>query len=151
MRTVNTAVIRAPLERVFRAAAEVERWPEFLGHYRSVRFLEKREGGGRVEMSAWRRFGPIPWPTWWVSEMSVHPTEPAVRYRHVGGITTGMDVVWRFRNDGTGVTVEIVHEWDGPRWPLIGRFAANAVIGPVFIHHIAGHTLAGVKGRAEAT
>jgi ribosome-associated toxin RatA of RatAB toxin-antitoxin module len=150
MRTVDTIRIHAPLARVFGAAAGVERWPEFLPHYRWVRFLERRDDGGRVAMSAWRRFGPFPWPTWWVSEMSVHPDEPAVRYRHVGGITKGMDVVWRFREEDGGVEVEIVHEWPGPRWPLIGGPAANLVIGPVFIHHIASRTLAGVKRLAES-
>jgi hypothetical protein len=40
-----------------------------------------------------------------------------------------------------------VHEWDGPRWPLIRRPAAEWVIGPVFVHGIASRTLAGI-GRA---
>ena len=47
--------------------------------------------------------------------------------------------------------VTIVHEWSGPAWPLIGSIAANLVIGPVFIHYIAGRTLAGVKQEAERT
>jgi len=38
--------MRAPAERVFRAAQDVERWPEILPHYRRVRFLERRPGGG---------------------------------------------------------------------------------------------------------
>ena len=44
----------------------------------------------------------------------------------------------------------IVHEWDGPRWPLIGRAAAAWVIGPVFIHGIASRTLAGIRREVEA-
>ena len=35
------------------------------------------------------------------------------------------------------------------RWPLIGVFAATAVIGPVFIHGIASRTLAGLARVAE--
>jgi hypothetical protein len=37
------------------------------------------------------------------------------------------------------------------RWPLIGRFAAERVIGPQFIDAIAGRTLRTIKGLAEAT
>ena len=146
MRTVDTIRIAAPLERAFAVAADVERWPEFLPHYRFVR----RRPDGLVEMSAYRHFGPVRWPTWWASEMRVVPAEHVVRYRHVRGITSGMDVEWRLVTDGPDVTVDIVHEWTGPGWPLVGRLAANAVIGPVFIHHIASRTLAGVKRRAES-
>jgi hypothetical protein len=44
--------------------------------------------------------------------------------------------------------VRIVHVWDGPRWPLIGPFAATQVIGPVFVHGIASRTLAGLARAA---
>ena len=150
MRTVDRAFIAAGADRVQAVAAQVEAWPEFLPHYRWVRFHERHEGGGRVEMSAWRHFGPMGWPTWWMSDMWTTPGEYGVRYRHIRGITSGMDVEWRIAPHRNGTSVEIVHEWTGPRWPLIGRFAARAVIGPVFIHHIASRTLAGVKRRAES-
>jgi hypothetical protein len=127
----------------------VERWPELLSHYRWVRMLERRPEGGLVEMAAWRPFGPVGYPTWWVSEMRVDPAAPAVHYRHVRGITTGMDVVWRFVADGAGTEVSIVHEWSGPAWPLIRRPAAELVIGPVFVHGIASRTLAGIKRHVE--
>ena len=149
MRTLDAIRITAPLERVFDVAADVERWPEFLGHYRRVQFRERRGRGGLVAMSAWRRFGPLGWPTWWESEMTVHPETHRIRYRHVRGITAGMDVEWRLDADGAGIAVQIVHDWTGPGWPLIGRVAADLVIGPIFIHHIASRTLAGVKRRAE--
>jgi len=97
MRTVDRLHMRAPVERVFDAASDVERWPELLIHYRWVRMLERREGGGVVEMAAWRPFGPVNYPTWWVSEMWVEPADRVVRYRHIRGITTGMDVEWRGR------------------------------------------------------
>ena len=48
-----------------------------------------------------------------------------------------------------GSTVTIVHEWDGPPWPLIRRIAAEGVIGPVFVHGIASRTIAGVARAAE--
>lgn len=147
MRTVDRIRVRAPLARVFAAASAVERWPAILPHYRWVRRLPGEPG--LVEMAAWRPFGVVKYPTWWVSEMTTNPAAGEIRYRHVRGITRGMDVVWRLVERDGGVDAEIVHTWNGPPWPLIGRLAANLVIGPVFIHGIASRTLAGIKRAAE--
>jgi uncharacterized membrane protein len=149
MRTVDRKSMRAPIERVFRAATDVEQWPALLSHYRWVRMLERRENGGLVEMAAWRPFGPLQYPTWWVSEMQVDRGNMAVRYRHVRGITTGMEVLWQLETSGHGTNVTIVHEWSGPRWPLVGSLAASWVIGPVFIQGIASRTLAGIARHVE--
>ncbi len=149
MRTVDRIHMGAPPDRALDAAADVERWPELLRHYRWVRMLERRPEGGIVEMAAWRPFGVLNYPTWWVSEMRVDRAARQVHYRHIRGITTGMDVVWEVRPADGGSDVTIVHEWTGPRWPLIGRPAAELVIGPVFIHGIASRTLAGIKRFVE--
>lgn len=151
MITHNEVIISASPAPCFRVAADVERWPEILSHYRWVRFHRRDAfGRGLVEMAARRTFGPIGYPVWWVSEMEADESVPIVRYKHVDGITKGMDVEWRFHPEGEATRVEIVHDWPaGPGWPLIGRFAADAVIGPVFIHHVAGMTLDGVKGAVE--
>jgi len=145
VRTIDRSHIRAPLESVYAAASEVERWPAILPHYRWVRRLD----GNLVEMAAWRPFGPLRYPTWWVSEMTLDRAAGEIRYRHIRGITRGMKVVWRLVEGEGGVDVEIVHTWDGPRWPLIGRVAADLVIGPVFVHGIASRTLAGIKRVVE--
>src|SRR5262249_2944657 len=42
LKTVDERVIRAPSDRIFALAADVERWPDHLPHYRYVRFLERR-------------------------------------------------------------------------------------------------------------
>jgi len=153
MRTVDRLRIHAPFARVFAAASSVARWPAILPHYRWVRILND----GLVEMAAWRPFarGLLKYPAWWVSEMTIDRPAGEIRYRHVRGITRDMHVVWRMVEVGGGgdksVDVEIVHTWPGPRWPLIGRLAANLVIGPIFIHGIAWRTLAGIKKEAEST
>jgi Polyketide cyclase / dehydrase and lipid transport len=149
MRTVDRIRIRGPVAQVLQAARDVERWPELLPHYRWVRMLERRGDTGLVEMAAWRPFGPLKYPTWWVSEMRVDPAEPAVYYRHVRGITAGMDVVWRMVAVQDGTEVAIVHQWAGPSWPLVGKLAAEWIIGPVFIHGIASRTLAGIARHVE--
>lgn len=154
--TLDERVVRAPLDVIFDIARRVEHWPAYLPHYRFVRWRERRgEDDGVVEMSASRPFGLVHWPTWWVSEMSVrrrgaHGRDlPTIRFRHVQGITTGMDVEWSFIPEGDDVRVRILHVWNGPRWPLIGVFAASTVIGPVFVHGIASRTLAGLARVAE--
>jgi hypothetical protein len=93
----------------------------------------------------------INWATWWLSEMSVSAEgkNPSIRFRHVGGITKGMDVEWSFAPRDRGTLVRIVHVWDGPAVPLVGILAAQLVIGPVFIHGIASRTLAGLAAVAE--
>lgn len=150
METVDEQLVRAPVRTIFELARDVEHWPGHLPHYRWVRFRERAvDGGGIVEMAAWRPFGLVGWPTWWLSEMSVDDRRPAIRFRHIGGITAGMDVEWTFEARPGGTWVRVVHVWDGPRWPLIGVVAATAVIGPVFIHGIASRTLAGLAAVAE--
>ncbi len=150
MRTVDTLRVKAPIERVFRAAADVERWPEILPHYRWVTVRERRPGSVIVEMAAWRPFGPVRYPTWWVSEMWVDATRREVRYRHLEGITRGMDVAWRLIAVPGQTEVTILHEWAGPEWWCLRRPAAEWVIGPVFIHGIASRTLAGIARAVEA-
>jgi ribosome-associated toxin RatA of RatAB toxin-antitoxin module len=155
METTDEQVVRAPLERIFRIAADVEQWPKHLPHYRFVTMREPNgRGGGIVEMSANRPFGPLNWPTWWLSQMEVRPPDttaaPVIRFRHVRGVTTGMEVEWSFSATPEGTHVRILHVWDGPRWPLIRSIAATKVIGPVFIHGIASRTLAGLARAAES-
>ena len=140
----------------FRAAADVEKWPLILPHYRWVTFHTKADfGTGQVEMAARRQFGPLPYPVWWVSRMRLDRTGMRVLYHHVDGITRGMDVEWSFHEvDADTTRIRIVHEWsEGPAWPL-PRFArraiADRIIGPIFIHHVAGRTLAGIRRHVEA-
>ena len=45
MTTVDERLVRAPLTRIFSLAADVERWPALLPHYRFVRFVERRSDG----------------------------------------------------------------------------------------------------------
>jgi ribosome-associated toxin RatA of RatAB toxin-antitoxin module len=150
METVDERLVAAPWRTMFTLAKKVEDWPKHLSHYRYVKFRERAsDGGGIVEMSADRPFGAIAWPTWWLSEMSIDEGAPAIRFRHIDGITRGMDVEWTFRTVPGGTQVTILHVWDGPKLPLVGIPAATMVIGPVFIHGIASRTLAGLAAAAE--
>lgn len=156
MEAVDERLVRSSTDAIFALARDVEEWPARLSHYRYVRFRDRRsDGGGLVEMSANRPFEiaslRLNWPTWWLSEMSIGRSAagPSIRFRHVGGITKGMDVEWTFEQRRDGTLVRIVHVWDGPPIPLIGIVAAQLVIGPVFVHGIASRTLAGLAAVAE--
>lgn len=152
MHTHNEVLVRAPLGACLAAAADVERWPEILPHYRDVRFQRKDAPGvGRVEMAAVRHFGPLPYPVWWVSEMRTDPERAAVFYRHVEGITRGMDVAWKLEAAEEGTRIVVLHDWAGPDWPLVGSLAARRVIGPRFIHAVAGRTLEGIRRHVEGS
>ncbi|HET6551403.1 MAG TPA: SRPBCC family protein [Solirubrobacter sp.] len=137
--------IRAPAARIFALAADVEQWPRILPHYRYVRRLAAANGERRFAMGASR--GPI--PVRWETTQRPLPDRGVIEFTHTGGVTRGMAVAWRLVERGDGITdVSIEHELH-LAWPLIGRFAAERVIGPQFIDAIAGRTLRRIKLLAE--
>lgn len=146
MHTANSVEMAAELERIVALAADIERWPVILPHYRWVTLLD---GGGdrkTVEMAARRGRIPVRWRA--IQTIERDGSTPVIRFRHIGGVTKGMDVAWTFRPHANGVTVTIDHEFDPP-WPIVGRLIAERVIGPQFIETIAGKTLATIKGIVE--
>jgi ribosome-associated toxin RatA of RatAB toxin-antitoxin module len=146
MHTENAIEIRADLERIVELAADVERWPEILPHYRWVKLLEG--GGDRkvVEMAARRDRIPVRWRA--IQEIDRGGVTPVIRYRHIGGVTKGMVVAWTFEAHERGYRVRIAHELR-LRWPVIGGLVADRIIGPYFVAAIAGKTLATIKRIAE--
>ncbi len=149
MHTENEILIRADAADVYGLAAPVERWPEILPHYRWVRVLED-DGEGRrlVEMAALRDFIPVRWR----AEQLLFPDVPRIVFRHVGGVTKGMEVEWAFAPQGDGVVrVSILHDLRRlAGWPLVGGAVADRVVGPLFVSNIAGKTLGRIKELAEA-
>jgi len=138
-------LMRAPFEVAFDLAAGVERWPEILPHYRFVRRVPDPGGERRFAMGA--RRGPI--PVRWEAIQRPMRDERRIEFVHTGGVTTGMWVEWRFTDGADGLDVSIEHRLE-LGWPLIGRFAAERVIGPQFIEAIARRTLRRVRELAEA-
>ena len=76
-------------------------------------------------------------------------SDPVIRFRHIEGITSHMEVEWSFTPVTDGTRVTVLHQWNGPSWPVIGGVAATAVIGPVFVHGIASRTLEGLARVVE--
>ena len=96
-------------------------------------------------MAARRGWIPV---TWW-AEQRLFPDKPRITFRHVRGVTSGMEVESRlFTPVPEGVRVAIRHDLR-LGWPLIGGMAADHIIGPQFISNIAGKTLRRIKAIAE--
>lgn len=146
MLTANTVEMRGSLDHIVALAADTERWPVILPHYRWVTLLD---GGGdhkTVEMAARRGRIPVKWRA--VQDVERDGPTPVIRFRHIGGVTKGMDVAWTFNVKDGAVDVTIDHDFEPP-WPLIGDVIANHIIGPHFVEAIAGKTLATIKGIVE--
>lgn len=143
--------IAAPPERVFQLVADLERWPERLPHYRYVHVLTRNGRVTRAKMSA--RRGRI--PVFWEAEQTPDRAAGTIHFRHVGGITRGMEVLWTLRpeRDGAreGTRAAITHDLDFRLGPApVGRFLAERVIARQFIEPIAGATLRRFKAIAES-
>ena len=145
MRSELHVTIRAPWERIFPLAAEVERWPRILPHYRYVRPVPDPGGERRFAMGA--RRGPI--PVTWEAIQRPMPEARTIEFVHTGGVTRGMWVAWRFEPVDSGTDVSIEHRLD-LGWPLIGGVVARHIIGPQFIEAIAGRTLRTIRALAES-
>ncbi len=143
MNSVMRLHMRAPADRIFAIAADVERWPALLPHYRYVRAVG-RDGEREFAMGARRGLLPVRWQ----ATQRPLPAQRVIEFTHTGGVTRGMQVAWRLLPVQGGTHVRIEHSLD-LRWPVIGRVAADWVIGPHFIEPIAARTLARMKQLAE--
>lgn len=146
MLTGTTVEMAGNLDNIVALAADTERWPEILPHYRWVTLLG---GGGdhkTVEMAARRGRIPVKWRA--VQDVERDGPTPIIRFRHIGGVTKGMVVAWTFVPGPESVAVTIDHDFTPP-WPIVGNAVANHVIGPHFIEAIAGRTLNTIKAIVE--
>ena len=135
--------MRASKRLIFETAADLERWPKILPHYRYIRFLERSRDRNIVVMAARRSGIPISW----TSEQIIDRSKLEIHFHHLKSWTKGMRVVWSFRETPAGVLVEIVHDLkfrNRMLAPLV-----EPIIGNFFIHHIAGKTLHCLKAYLE--
>jgi ribosome-associated toxin RatA of RatAB toxin-antitoxin module len=148
MKSVLSVDVAAPPDLVFRLAHDVERWPSLLPHYVSVH-VEGRADGAAV-LARFVAIRPlVPWfgvgvPVAWRALTSNDPDERRLRFRHIGGPTSGMDVTWRIEPTADGCRVSIEHGFR-PRIRPWARIVDRLVVRP-----IAGRTLATFKSIAEA-
>jgi ribosome-associated toxin RatA of RatAB toxin-antitoxin module len=144
MHTENRIDIRGDVRRIFQVAAQVEKWPQILPHYRWVRVLQRRKRRTTVEMAA--RRGRI--PVAWTAVQEVFPYE-RITYKHIKGFTAGMDVSWTFSANQGNVQVVIRHDFS-LSWPVIGGLVSKYIVGQLFVRPIAAKTLRHIKDQIES-
>src|ERR687896_333973 len=135
MRTAMGIAIEAPPGRVFALARDLARWPELLPHYRRVTVEGRRDGRVLARMVAVRRVGPVAVPVTWRAEQWEEPADPTdlrLRFRHVRGVTRGMDVTWHIRPAAQGCAVTIEHDFRR-RLPLLGEELLPRLVERLFI------------------
>jgi ribosome-associated toxin RatA of RatAB toxin-antitoxin module len=144
MHTENRIDIQGDVRRIFQVAAQVEKWPDILPHYRWVRVLQRRKRRTTVEMAA--RRGRI--PVSWTAVQEVFPYE-RITYKHIKGFTTGMDVTWSFKPAQERVQVVVTHDFS-LSWPVVGGFVSKYIVGALFVKPIASRTLHHIKLAVES-
>ena len=144
MHTENSIRMAAPVERIFNVAADVVKWPEFLPHYRWVRYLRRDGNRATIQMAARRGWIPIKW----TAELVVDAKAHEIHFQHVSVMTRGMKVVWSFETTEKDVIVRIRHDLP-VRLPLIGPWIDKTVIGEFFVSFVAQRTLAHMKRHVE--
>jgi uncharacterized membrane protein len=164
LHTENHIEIKAPADVIYGVAARVEDWPRLLSHYRYVHVLDGPScfDGLPVERTVAMGARRSGMPVAWTAVQTCDPATRVIRYRHIGGITTGMEVEWLMDGSAPPPTcqetsevasaatmVRIVHELRQPRGPLRIPLAAW-MAGELFIKHIADRTLHGIKRSSEA-
>jgi hypothetical protein len=87
-------------------------------------------------------------PVSWVSEEVIDPEKYEVRFRHLKAWTKGMEVVWTFADQPSGVLVSIAHELHFRIPPLSP--IAEPIIGGFFISYVANQTLKHMKAYVES-
>jgi ribosome-associated toxin RatA of RatAB toxin-antitoxin module len=136
--------MQAPVSTIFETAANLERWPEILPHYRYIKYLERGAERNIVVMAAVRSGIPISW----TSEQMIDRERREVRFHHLKAFTKGMRVVWTFEETPEGVLVKIIHDLRF-RVPALAP-VVDRIIGGFFIDHIASQTLRCMKAHLEA-
>jgi len=143
--TENRIVIHGDPRRIFELAWRVEEWPNWLPHYRWVRVLADDGERRTVEMAASR----TGWPVKWVSYQWRDAERLRIRFRHIGGVSRGMDVEWRIEPATDSVDVSIGHDLK-LELPGVRSAPGRWVVGELFVKAIASRTLGCLKARVES-
>ena len=145
MECSNVIEIAGPIDRVFELGANIQDWPQILPHYRYVRIDESSLHHKVATMAASRDGFPVKWR----ARQELRPEERRILFKHIGGVTRGMEVEWKLEPIANGVRVTIFHALSYPV-PLLGPLFAEYVVGRLFVSNIAGKTLQCIKQIVEA-
>ena len=137
--------IQASPRELFALVSDLDRWEQNLPHYRYVKILRRTHETTHAAMSA--RRGVI--PVFWEAIQTVDHETQTIRFRHVRGMTRGMEVLWSFTLEGNGTVARVDHDLN-LQVPLVGRWLAERVIAREFIEPIVKKTLGCFRAIAES-
>lgn len=147
MFTENKIRIRGTPEQVRLWVLNIASWPRFFPHYRFVTVHERRGKQTVATMAARHRGLPLRWTSILHDVGGVSP-QPLATFRHIRGITKGMEVEWHvIPLDEKYTEVRILHRLS---WPRGTRWAAQKIVGDIFVRGVASKTLAMVKYYVES-
>ncbi|HEV8403870.1 MAG TPA: SRPBCC family protein [Candidatus Limnocylindrales bacterium] len=149
MRSTLGIDVAAPPALVFALARDPERWARLLPHYTRSRAVGVRRSDGSLVVAFIARRPLVDvlglaLPVTWRARTWAEPATLRLRFVHLAGATSGMDVTWRIEPAPGGARVEIEHDFR-PAVPLLA-----AVVDRFFTRPIAGRTLATFRDLAEA-
>ncbi len=137
-----STIIRAPLDEVYRVAKDVERFPEFMPDVKSVRVLERTDGGTLTEWVGLVQGRKIRW----IEDDVWDDTAHLCRFRQTEGDFTKYEGTWGFEAtpEGTRTTLVLEYEMD---LPLAGALLSNLL--RVLVRKNLESMLAALKGQLE--
>ncbi|MFH1562292.1 MAG: SRPBCC family protein [Nitrospirota bacterium] len=143
IRTVNSILIKADMNRVFSVAADMEKYPEFIPSYKEVKVVS-REGNKMIV----ERIGQVgKKAVKWKSCVTIEPNK-SIKAEQLEGPIKGMQIQWLFENTKDGVQITLTHDFEYKKIPLIGNLIGKLIVARI-VKKMAEETLKGIKGRAE--
>lgn len=137
-----TTVIRAPLADVYRAAKDVERFPEFMPDVQSIRVLSRAGSRMTVEWVGLMQGRRVRW----VEEDTWDDDAHRSAFRLVEGDFSKFEGTWGFEAtpEGTRSTLTLDYEME---LPLAGALLSNLL--KVLVRRNLESMLASLKGQLE--
>jgi ribosome-associated toxin RatA of RatAB toxin-antitoxin module len=137
-----SVVARAPLERVYALAKDVERFPDFVPDLESVAILERTPTGTTSEWVGIVQGRKIRW----VEDDVWDDTRHVCTFRQRSGDFTRYEGEWRFEAvpDGTRMSLQVDFELD---IPLAGALLSNLV--KVLVRKNCESMLEALRGQLE--
>lgn len=143
IRTVNSILIKADLNRVFSVAADMEKYPEFIPSYKEVKVVS-REGNKMIV----ERIGQVGKKTVkWKSCVMLEPNK-SIYAEQLEGPIKGMQIQWLFEDTRDGVKITLTHDFEYKKIPLIGSLIGKLIVAKI-VKQMADETLKGIKIKVE--
>jgi len=143
IRTLNSIIIKASLDKVFSVATDMEKYPEFIPSYKKVKILSRNGNKMIVE-----RIGSVGSKSvYWKSSVSLEPNK-SITAEQLEGPIKGMQIKWLFEDTKDGVKITLTHDFEYKKIPLIGNLIGRLIVARI-VKQMAKETLKGIKTRVE--